>query len=95
MLSAITAERRPGSRGIRSLLNGFADALRIPKVEVYLTSTYWHLSREQDDEHTYSTLGMSFALSKELSIEASYSVGADSPKFTFTRNGTIGLGVRF
>jgi hypothetical protein len=80
---------------IDSRLNALASALRIPQVELSATSTYWHLSREEDDEHTYSTLGMTFQLTKELSIEAAYSVGADSPKFTFSRSGTVGLGLKF
>lgn len=76
-------------------LNALADALRIPQVELYLSSTYWNLSREEDDEHTYSTTGITFQLTKEISLEAAYSVGADAPKFGFSRTGTVGLGLKF
>jgi hypothetical protein len=76
-------------------LNAVADVLRIPSVGLYLSSTYWHLSREEDDEHTYSTTGITFQLTKEISFEAAYSVGADAPKFGFSRTGTVGFGLKF
>lgn len=76
-------------------LNFLADMLRIPQVTLYATSRYWHLSREQADEYTYSTTGISFQLTKEVSLEATYAVGADAPKFTFSRSGLVGLGFKF
>lgn len=87
--------RQKASLRLDGQLNGLADALRLPQVSMYLTSTYWHLSREKKGEHTHSTLGMSFKLTNELSIEATYSVGADAPKFTFSRSSLVGLGLKF
>ena len=76
-------------------LNFLASLLRLPTVGAYLHSTYWRLAHQDVDEFTYSRAGASFKFTPETSLELTYTVGHDSPTFTFTRSAGVSLGIQF
>lgn len=75
-------------------LNFLASALRLPAVSLFGESTYWRLASQGADELTYSVVGASFKITKDVSLEFAYSVGRDAPTFNFTRAGSVGLGIQ-
>lgn len=75
-------------------LNFLSAALRLPQVNAYAESTYWRLGHQDANEFTYSTTGLSFKLTQDVSLDLTYSVGRDAPTFNFTRSGAVSLGLQ-
>jgi hypothetical protein len=81
--------------GLDAQLNFLASLLRLPTVSLYARSTYWHLIHQDTDNFVYSRTGASFKFTPETSLELTYTVGHDSPTFTFSRSVGVSLGVQF
>jgi hypothetical protein len=76
-------------------LNFLADALRIPGATLYGQTKRWHLSGQSPSTYHLSGAGLNFQMTKELSVDMSYVVGADAPAFKFNRTAVMGLGLKF
>lgn len=76
-------------------LNFIADALRLPGVTFYGQTKRWHLNRQSPSSYHLSSTGLNFKITKELSLDLNYTIGADVPSFTFGRSAGVNLGLQF
>jgi len=73
-----------------------ARILSLPQVSIFVDDTYRYLFRTTNQRsNNYFQMGMDFYVSEGVSVALRGNIGRDAPNFSFSRDFSINLGLRF